>query len=392
MPGGRAGPRRCPRRHGPRRSAVARIVIALSLVGCTGKGPTAASPFESVDFTPTTAAPIVAPASRAPATAAPTIAIPGSGTWARLEVGGDAPDHREDHTWTVDGEGRTAWLFGGRDGGTVFDDLWAFDLHAGSWRILDVAGEAPAARFGHEAAWVPGRGLVVFGGQRGATFFDDLWLFEPNGDGSSGSWRLLPPGGGAPVARYGSCSGVGPDGRLWISHGFTSDGVRFSDTLAYDFAGEAWSDQAPATKRPVERCLHACWWTSDGRFALYGGQTTGIAALGDLWFLTPGAGAPLNAWSQAPGQAPVPRHLPAIARHGPATFLFGGRGLDREAVGETWLAVDGAPGFEPFATTGAEPPARSGAAMIGDPGGDRLLLFGGLGDAAVGDLWALSFP
>lgn len=306
---------------------------------------------------------------------------------------GAAPEAREDHTWTVDGEGRTAWLFGGRGGGTAFRDLWAFDLGSESWRRLDVTGDGPEARFGHEAVWLPGGGLVVFGGQRGSTFFDDLWLFEPDVDGGSGSWRLLPPGGGAPAARYGSCSGIGPDGRLWISHGFTSDGIRFADTLAYDFATETWSDQAPPTERPVERCLHVCWWTSAGQLALYGGQTTGVAALGDLWLFTPGdGGATTNAWAEAPGQAPAARHLPAIARVGAATFLFGGRGIDREALGETWLAVDGTAGFEPFATTGEEPPARSGAPLIHDPAGDRLLLFGGLGSDARNDLWALAFP
>lgn len=308
-------------------------------------------------------------------------------------VNGTSPAAREDHTWTVDGDGRVAWLFGGRDGGTDFDDLWAFDLQARAWRAVEVTGEAPAARFGHEAAWVPGRGLVIFGGQAGPRFFDDLWLFEPTPDGVSGSWRLLPPGGGAPVARYGSCSGMGPDGRFWISHGFTEDGIRFADTQAYDFASEAWSEEAPTTERPIQRCLHVCWWTAGGQFALYGGQTTGVPALGDLWLLSlGGGGAASNSWSESPDQAPAARNLPAIARWGDATILFGGRGTDRKGLGQTWLAIDGGAGFERFPTTGDEPGARSGAAMIADPVGRGLLLFGGIGAEARGDLWALSFP
>ena len=47
------------------------------------------------------------------------------------------------------------------------------------------------------------------------------------------------------MARYGTCAAVAPDGRLWISHGFTADGVRFSDTRAYDFATGAWTDETP---------------------------------------------------------------------------------------------------------------------------------------------------
>lgn len=46
--------------------------------------------------------------------------------WRPLDPTG--PAAREDHTWTVGGDGRSAYLFGGRDRTTVFGDLWAFDL------------------------------------------------------------------------------------------------------------------------------------------------------------------------------------------------------------------------------------------------------------------------
>ena len=46
------------------------------------------------------------------------------------------------------------------------------------------------------------------------------------------------------------------DGRLWISHGFTEDGVRFSDTRAYDFEAGTWSDETP-DGRPARRALPA---------------------------------------------------------------------------------------------------------------------------------------
>ena len=87
-----------------------------------------------------------------------------------------------------------------------------------------------------------------------------------------------------PEARYGSCASLGPDGRLWISHGFTQDDGRFADTRAYDFATGQWTDMTPAGDGPIKRCLHDCFWSSDGqRLILYGGQTTGVAALDDIW-------------------------------------------------------------------------------------------------------------
>jgi hypothetical protein len=256
-------------------------------------------------------------------------------------------------------------------------------------RVAGQAGTAPASRFGHEAAWAPGLGLVVWAGQAGTRFFDDLWLFEP----VAGTWRQLPSGGDAPVARYGSCSGIGPDGRLWVSHGFTEDGTRFADTRAYDLETGTWADESPDGGGPFERCLHACWWTSAGQLALYGGQTTGTPALGDLWFLTPGSptGA-TSAWTEAPTPEPAARNLPAVARGDALTVMFGGRGLDGEPRGDTWLLLDGGSGFVPLDTAGGSPRERSGSAIVYDPAGERFVLFGGVGDRAFDDLWELTLP
>ena len=315
----------------------------------------------------------------------PVTSVPESGTWARLEVDGPAPDPREDHTWTVAEDGRTAYLFGGRDGATVFDDLWSFDLVTERWQREPTDGARPHARFGHDAAWLPGRGLVVWAGQAGSDFFDDLWLLDP----AQHAWQKLDVEGDIPVARYGSCSGVGPDGRFWISHGFTANGVRFDDTRSLDLDDGSWMDQAPAGALPIKRCLHACWWTSDGRLALYGGQTNGVPALGDLWFLTPGAGGSSGAWAEAPGQPAAARQLAAAARRGGLAIIFGGRGTDGEVLADLWVLPDGATELAAVQVPDA-PPARSGAALVNDAAGDRFVMFGGRAADAFGDLWELT--
>jgi hypothetical protein len=307
--------------------------------------------------------------------------------WRQLAVEGPVPAARQDHTWTVTPDGATAYLFGGQgEDGAALDDLWAFDLATATWASVEASG--PPARFGHNAAWVDGVGLVIFAGQAGTTFFNDLWALDPASD----TWRELPAGGDPPVARYGSCAAVGPDGRLWISHGFTSAGQRFADTRAYDFATGAWTDETPAAERPIERCLHACWWTQEGSLALYAGQTNGITALGDLWQLTPGPRPGTNAWVElAEAAEPAARNLYAAARFGAETVTFGGQALDGSYLADVWLLPDeGAP----TAVTLAEsPPGRSGAELIGDTNGGRLLLFGGRnGDATFDDLWELVLP
>jgi len=348
------------------------LVAVLALAGC-GTAPPGGSVTPTISDTPTPS--LAASASSAPSASA--TATPEPLAWSRLEAVG--PPAREDHTWTVTGDGRTALLFGGRDGATVFGDLWAFDLEADTWSQLP-SDDGPAARFGHEATWVDGVGLVVFAGQAGAAFFNDLWAYDP----SNGAWRELPATGVLPVPRYGTCAALGPDGRLWISHGFTTEGTRFDDTRAYDFALGAWTDESPDPGgRPVERCLHGCWWTDDGAFVLYAGQTTGTTALGDHWSLVDGT------WSQAGGGLPPDRNLYARARLDGATLVFGGQALDGSYLGDLWLLPDGEAAV-PIEAAGATPEGRAGAELVRDADHARVLLFGGRdADGGLADLWQL---
>jgi len=319
-------------------------------------------------------------AETAEPSAAPTPAPAG---WLELSLAG-GPAAREDHTWTLAGDGKTALLFGGRDGPTVYGDLWEYDLAVDTWTQLAPAEPRPPARFGHNAVWVDGIGLVIFAGQNGSDFYNDLWAYNPATDG----WRKLPAIGALPVARYGSCAAVGPDGRLWISHGFTSEGTRFADTRAYDFELSAWTDETPGSALPVNRCLHACWWTTDGRFVLYGGSATGVTALADLWVLYHGA------WTVFGVDMPPARNLYAVTKIDPRLMLvFGGQGLDGGYLDDAWLLDEAHATPEPYAFDGSSPPARSGAEMFFDLDRHRVLLFGGKNDSgSLGDLWQLALP
>ena len=358
------------------RRAVPAIVLVVMVGACAA--PAASTVDPSPPSPPSSAEPSRAASSSATPSEAPSpsaTAAPEPIAWTAIEATG--PAAREDATWTVDPESRVAYLFGGRDGATVFDDLWAYDLDASAWTAVDVA-TGPPARFGHEAAWIDRVGLVVVFGQAGPTFYNDVWAFDP----AAGTWRELPAGGTAPRERYGSCAAVGPDGRLWISHGFTADGARFADTWAYDANAGAWADETPAGEAPVSRCLHGCWWTDEGGFALYAGQTTGVTAIGDRWELRD------DAWASVEPSGPPERNLPAQARLDGATLIVGGQGVDGGYLGDAWLLPDGA-AATPITWDGSGPPGRAGAAMIRD--GDRLLLFGGRNaDGALGDVWALA--
>jgi hypothetical protein len=311
----------------------------------------------------------------------------GPASWTELTVRGDRPAARENHTWTVATGTRFAYLFGGRDGNAVYEDLWVFDRETDRWQVVAPHGDWPRARFGHEAVWIPDLGLVVWAGQLdGSTFYDDLWLYDPARD----AWRPLPSGPDRPTARYGSCSAV-IDGQLWISHGFTSEGARFADTWVYEFDAGSWSEVTPPGGPPVERCLHGCWQADSEGLVLYAGQTTGVAALGDLWVLD-GARSSSLAWSQVEGQLPPERRLYAHTAWLGREIVVGGAGLGGDYLDDAYVVDRDTLAFGALAIDGPSPSGRAGAELIADPSGDRLLLFGGLDeDGARDDLWELSF-
>jgi hypothetical protein len=359
------------------------LAVALILAACTGGAatpsvaPSAGSP--TPDPTPV-GTPSTSPSPQ-PSDASSSDPGPPALAWAPLATD-TAPPPREDHTWTLDPTGRVAYLFGGRDGGTVFDDLWRFDLATDTWTALAPEGSRPEARLGHTGTWVEGVGLVVWSGQQGSTFFDDIWAYDPVANG----WRELPADGPVPAARYGSCAALGPDGRLWISHGFTEDSGRFADTQAYDFAAGHWTDETPGGTLAPIRCLHDCLWTPDGRLVLYAGQTTGTPAIGDLW-----ARGATGEWASVSDGPPPARQLYALASIGETAYVFGGGARDGATLRDLWTLDLATLDWTEASPSGDRPSGRSGSAFVADPDGSRLLLFGGKGEgASLGDLWELS--
>jgi hypothetical protein len=347
-------------------------------------GPTSTSNPRSTPSGATTPAVATSTPAATPERTLSVSETPLGSAWTELTAGG-GPTAREDHTWTVDGEGAFAYLFGGWTDAGPSNELWSFDLATNSWTEIQPDGASPAPRFGHTATWVDDLGLVVWSGQGRDGFFADLNVYNP----AANTWTELSSLGAAPDARYGSCASLGPDGELWISHGFTAEG-RFSDTRSYDFTSGTWTDRTPVGKVPIERCLHDCFWSAQGRLVLFAGQTNGVAALGDIWAFDPVAGS----WTEGVKADSAARQLYALAVTEDAAVIFGGTALDGAFLDDAWIIGDSdlGPHLTPFAASPA-PPARAGATFIVDAQRDRLLLYGGKNaDGVLGDIWELSRP
>ena len=168
----------------------------------------------------------------------------------------------------------------------------------------------------------------------------------------------------------------GPDGRLWISHGFTFSG-RFDDTRAYNLKTKRWAVITPEGRKPGERCLHECFTSAAGELVLYGGQDDGNFALGDLWAMStrPQLGA-------AGGPPAQPRRLYGVTEAGDYAYVFGGAGEDNAAFADLWRVDRETLEFERVRVEGNHPAARFAGTLITDSERGRLLLFGGEGQRA----------
>ena len=302
--------------------------------------------------------------------------------WERISAAaGDAvPPARYDHSLVTDGS--RLYLFGGR-APDALADFWVYDIAGGTW--ADLTDFGPQPRFGHNAVWDSGRNvLVLFGGQDGATFYNDVWEYDP----AQTLWTQVTFAGGAPDARYGAGGASDQAGHLLITHGFTTQG-RFDDTWEYDVAAHSWRQVSPAIVRPLRRCLMRGVWDSlKERIIIFGGQTDGTPFLDDLW-----AWSAFTEWQQLAREPhPKARTLYAAVFHdaGAQIILFGGN-TEQGPTDDLWAFHSSGENWTQIPASGDAPLPRYGhdAAIVSQE--PTIFVFGGNdGTQPLDDLWRLS--
>lgn len=354
------------------RRRVGALVVATALVAaaCGGDGSDeVASTTVGAAPTTTSAAPATTTAPDATTTTgAPTTAVPGPMAWQQVDAGAVAPSPRSGAVLAVAPDG-TLWLHGGHVDRVPLGDLWRFDGTA--WEEV-VAEGGPTPRSEHAAVWDDERDrlVVALGEGDGGEVFDDVWAFDP----ATTTWTELASGG--PAGRYGTCAVIDGQGRMVITHGFSSV-QRFDDTWAFDLAAESWTDITPAEgPRPVNRCLHACGYDpASDEIVLFGGRSDETPYLGDTWRL----GA--TGWQELAVAGPSARARSRGA-FTDAFLVVGGEGEGRALVDDAWLFADGA-----WSSVATGAPTDRQAPAVAERDG-VVWLVGGLGDAGpVSDLW-----
>jgi hypothetical protein len=229
--------------------------------------------------------------------------------------------------------------------------------------------------------------MVVFGGQAGSDFFNDVWVYDPIGN----VWARLEAGDedGAPTPRYGAAvAPVADGGGFYISHGFTSAG-RFDDTWMYDLQAGVWTEISSDDDRPEPRCLVRM--ASDPereRLLFFGGQSDDAPFLGDFWAFDTDD----QSWTELDTDNPSARNLYSLVRRPDDGYLllFGGASADGQ-LGDIWIfnVEDdewSAEVIDP--DTSALVPPRDSHDTVWLEDIQAMLIFGGRGvDSLLNDLW-----
>ena len=288
-----------------------------------------------------------------------------------------------------DSDGDRLLVFGGWNGTTMRNGVWALDVDASTWTQLCDAtscGTAPSPRRAAAAGYDPVRDqLVVFGGLDG-TYRNDVWTLSLDG---APQWQARSASGALPTVRasHTMTYDAGRD-RMWVVGGTTA-GSDLADTWALDLTTMAWEQLTPPgcpAACPSPRSGHVAAY-DDGldRIILYGGlQSASGLAPPEAWALSALDGS--GRWDRLDVASAVPqaRFVPVGAFDDAARRLvvFGG-GLGVSAYRDTvslHLPLDRDPFWRSIAPATPFTARDQAATVVADDG--VVTMFGGFGSGS----------
>ncbi|MEP7029196.1 MAG: kelch repeat-containing protein [Candidatus Eisenbacteria bacterium] len=191
-----------------------------------------------------------------------SLSLGGTPTWTMLTPLGSPPQARYAHSMVYDSVRDRMLVFGGFDGFSDFNNVWALNLSGTpTWELLTPAGSPPNPLRGHDAIYDPIRDrMLVFGGYDGGlhNWVYALALATP-------AWSALSPTGGPPKPRDFSFSIYDPTLDRLLMFGGNDGSIAFEDTWALNW------NQVPtptllsfADERTAPGAVTLTWFTPDG--------------------------------------------------------------------------------------------------------------------------------
>ena len=360
---------------------------------------------------------------------------PTAKTESDLHPTGSLPSARAFQSMVYDpSTGRVIMFGGAASDGSCLGDTWAYDPVANTWTDLSPSGTVPSPRSGESMVYDSSTGeVIMFGGAASNGFgLNDTWVYDP----TTNSWADLQPFGAVPSARESQSMVYDAATNRVIMFGGTRGGAVLSDTWAYDFEANTWTDLSPSGALPGARlCQSLVYDSFNGKVIMFGGNGTagtiawvydpttntwtdlhpsGTLLAGSLIYdssthqvilfgATSTSEGPYtgfsdkwaydlasNTWTNLPPSATVPP-----GRIGPSlvydsfngkVIMFGGA-AGPTTLNDTWAYDPAANTWTNLHPSGPLPPGRLGESLVCDSANGKVLMFGGNGTAG-NDIWA----
>jgi hypothetical protein len=174
--------------------------------------------------------------------------------WAPLSVAGDKPAGRTWHSAAYDPVHQKMYVIGGVNSSGTLTDVWALDLTAGSeeWQQLRIANTPSPTRCATHPIYHPRRNsLICFGGSGNYEWFNDVWELKLD----SMVWREIPIRGEKPGDRGSAGMFFDQSGNRMIIFGGGMGGHFYNDLWALDLTpgSEHWTELEPTGEIPGAR-------------------------------------------------------------------------------------------------------------------------------------------
>ena len=299
-----------------------------------------------------------------------------------VQLPGNQPVPRTGHSIVRIGNG--AYIYGGNNGTTVFEDLWKYNYETG-WEHITFTVTAPTLipRYGHTATAYDDK-IFIISGRDDSTVFPYLSgqltdIYDPvTNTLSRAPSGVSFPGGGI----YASATPL--DGEIWLYGGRMGNDV-LGDLWSYNPASGSWSGISYYPFRPLFGHVAVPY---EGKIYVFGGHD-GEEAKGDLRCFDPTT----RTWTTiATFDSPEALYLSAMgyleddpnaqrnlmgAQAGGRMWLVGGKNSNDEDVADVWefnFVTNRWRELTPL----PEPRANAGLAVFPNPDGTvTLLVFGG---------------
>ena len=313
----------------------------------------------------------------------------GANEWTNMTPA-SSPPVRSNHAMAYDSQSDRVILFGGGDSATGFlNDTWAYDFATDTWTNMTSAAK-PSGRYYHAMAYDLRSDRVILFGGGSAGYLNDTWSYDFN----TNTWTAMAPPA-RPSVRYGHAMAYDSQSDRVILFGGLNVGIPVLDTWAYNFNTNTWTAMNPAT-RPPARFYHVMAYDSGSdRLILFGGCCRGetlATNFNDTWAYNFNT----NTWRDMVTKPPVRYgHAMAYDSESDRVILFGGAGdAGYEYRNDTWSYDFNTNTWTDMAPA-VSPPTLYGHAMAYDSESDRVILFGGVTTMIyailTNDTWAYDF-